>query len=1184
MTMRTINRKPKSLLQGLLAAALALAAVASGCQKKEMDRATALQVLAARHLGLAYLEDGKLTEAGAEFQKVVELAPDEALGYANLAVIAMRQDNYTEAETLFKNALKRDPKQPTARLNLSEIYRQTGREAQGLKLLQDTAKEVPEHVRTLFQLAQIYLSEGNDEQKRQATELLERLVELRPANLMARMYLVEALLRVGDSDRAAEHMEIIRGLLPVLADQTLAFYKSARQLMLAGNADGALPQAVIFHNLLKGFPFYRAGALELFESTTVLLGFPVTELSPAVTVQMATQGTITDAIHYVDVTSAAGLDVPAPDNVARSVAVADYDSDGDEDVYLGALPATSALLLANDGQFKDIADSAGLHHDGTDLDAVFVDYDNDGFLDLFVVNDAANRLYKNVGVGKFEEVAASAGLANSENAKRALFADYDHDGDLDLYLLCDGRNRYYRNNLDGTFSDLSASIELCQGKELSHDAVFADFDDDGDLDVFIANSSGGNVIFSNKRQGHFENISAKALPAQDMLSRAAAIGDYNNDGLPDLFVAGKAPSQSQLLVNLGTAFVADTTTSALSSDLDKIVVTEAEFMDFDNDGFLDLLLVASADNAGRRLHLFRGLGGGKFEDRSSVIPDSLGAVQSVAPLDYDNDGDLDLLTTGADGRVHLLRNDGGNANGYLKIQLVGVRTGSGKNNGFGIGAKMEVRAQELYQSHTIDAPISHFGLGQRSRAEVVRVLWPNGSPQNMIDLKRDQFFVEKQVLKGSCLFLYAWNGEKYEFTTDVMWRSALGMPLGIMGGETQYAFANSSQDYFRIPGDALVAKDGVYAIQITEELWETAFLDQLKLLAVDHPDSIDIFVDERFVPPPIPPLRIFTARKDKRTPISATDDNGRDLLPEILALDNNFVATFEPERYQGLTELHDLVLDFGDLKNSERILLFLNGWIFPSDASINVALAQGKAIKPNFPQLQIKDKNGHWQTVVENLSFPMGKKKFMITDLTGKFASDDYRLRIRTNMQIYWDFAFVSNSEPQADVVRTELAMTRADLHYRGFSRPYRLASRFGPHWFDYADVDTNQKWRDLIGKYTRFGDVLPLLRAPDDMMVVANSGDEITIEFDVNSAPELPQGWRRDFIVYTDGWVKDGDLNTAYGKTVEPLPFQHLSRYPYGSDEAYPNDARRRAYLREYQTREVTTDGFRTALRRKGK
>jgi hypothetical protein len=314
---------------------------------------------------------------------------------------------------------------------------------------------------------------------------------------------------------------------------------------------------------------------------------------------------------------------------------------------------------------------------------------------------------------------------------------------------------------------------------------------------------------------------------------------------------------------------------------------------------------------------------------------------------------------------------------------------------------------------------------------------------------------------------------------------------------------------------------------------------------------------------------------EKKLPISAQDGKGNDLLPLLATQDDQYVSYLKPTKYQGITEMHDLILDLGKLSPTDKIVLFLNGWLFPSDASINVSISQSNETKSVSPYLQVPDSKGNWQTVIPNLSFPMGKNKTVVADLTGKFLTNDYRIRIRTNMEVYWNNVFYSKNEPDIPLKQITLKPAYADLHYRGFSRMYRKGT-YGPHWVDYSDVTKEQRWRDLEGNYTRYGDVVPLLLESDDQYVIVNSGDEISIQFDASGLQELSPVWSRDFLIYTDGWMKDGDLNTAYSKTVEPLPFHAMTSYPYDSKQQYPTDAQHQNYLRTYNTRSVHPTKFR--------
>jgi hypothetical protein len=271
-----------------------------------------------------------------------------------------------------------------------------------------------------------------------------------------------------------------------------------------------------------------------------------------------------------------------------------------------------------------------------------------------------------------------------------------------------------------------------------------------------------------------------------------------------------------------------------------------------------------------------------------------------------------------------------------------------------------------------------------------------------------------------------------------------------------------------------------------------------------------------------------------------------------------------------VVETHDLVLDLSDSAGRPGTFLFLRGWIYPTDASINVALGQQSSIKLAPPSLEVRDAKGRWHTAITDIGFPSGKDKTIVVDLAGKFPTADHHVRIRTNMQIYWDQAFISRDLANSDVKVTTLAPLSADLHFRGFSRMYRKGGRYGPYWFAYDEVAKESPWRPIEGSFTRFGDVLPLLTKPDDMYMIMGPGDEATIEFDASSATSLPRGWKRDFLLYTDGWIKDSDLNTAFGTTVGPLPFHGVKSYPYDRTDAYPADAQHQRYLREYDTRVV--------------
>ena len=1152
----------------------------SGCQKKkETNNQAYWDIITHRTLGLAYLEENKLDEAETEFLALISLSPEEPLGYANLGLVYLRKGMLDEAEDQLDKAIDLDAKDPGIRLMRARAYELNSKPEEAIEDLEEAIDIDPNHVKSLYQLAEIYANSEKPDAPDIREKYLKRIIEVDPTNLAPRMNLVSSLIDKMEYDQALQNLEEIKRLYPELPKESVEYYNRALAGLQNGEFEEARVAFLFLHNYLKVTASYQAGLQNLKGPGGMLIGVPIITFSQNKTENIAEGTSIIGALKFTDVTEQLGLGQAKMTGMTPHLAIGDYENDGRQDIYFGN--SEGQYLYRNDpGKFLNTAPELNISPDRDASDAIFVDYDNDGHLDLFVTTKDRAYLYHNRAKGVFAEVATEAGLMEAGNANASLFFDYDQDGDLDLFQAKEGRNGLFRNNSDGTFSNLSNESTLTEDVHSSKDAVFGDFDEDGDTDLFIVNDDGNNTLYSNMRQGIFEDISSKAGIEANNGSIAVSAGDYNNDGFLDIFISGKERGDFQLYQNRNDGtFNLDPDFSSTQA-LNQILGEDSRFWDFDNDGFLDLIITGTTSGAGKRgVVLLHNEGDGNFTDTSSLLPSNIESATRAEAFDFDEDGDLDLLLAFS-GSLHLLRNDGGNVNHHLQVQLVGLRAGSGKNNYFGIGAKIEMRSGDLYQMQVVTDPVVHFGLGQRTSADVVRILWTNGVPQNIFTPESDQDLVEQQILKGSCPFLYTWNGEKFVFTKDIMWRSALGMPMGIMAGEKKYAFPDASRDYIKIPGESLKEKDGKLTIQVTEELWETVYYDQAQLIAVDHPASMDIFVDEKFITPPFPEIEIYSVEK-KLLPVSAEDQDGNDLLQMIAQKDNNYISNIGTVKFQGITEPHDLILDLGRLPKNQPIRLYLNGWIFPSDASINVNVSQSDNNKVHPPSLQVMNEFGEWETVMNSLGFPMGKNKTVIADLTGLFKTEQHKIRIQTNMQIYWDYVFytVGESNVTNSIRTTEMLPETADLHYRGFSASFRKGGRYGPHWFDYYQVETGQRWRDLTGNYTRYGDVTDLLLEADNKYIIANAGEEVTIQFDAKSLPELPDGWKRDYLIYSVGWVKDGDLNTAYGNTVEPLPFHEMTRYPYGQAESYPVNPELEVYRKKYNNRKVTTDQFRNAV-----
>jgi len=1041
--------------------------------------------------------------------------PGAILTARTLGLAYVEENRLPEAEEQFLKLIRLVPNEPSGHANLGLVHLRMGRYDDAQREIDRAVKLAPPpddpDIRLLQATALRLRGHSQD-----ARHTLETSLQSSPAHLKTLYALAEL-----DSANRERYLQRVVAAAPANVPARLAL---AQALLERGAVTEARDQLELLRQRLPSLPsqaerFYRASVTSVQENRGD-----------------EARRNLARAKAFLETTAVyqAGLaDLRSPDGAPPGYPVLTLNP-------RLTLLQRDPLAVVKSLRFTDVASvKPPALHDATG------DYDNDGHLDYF----DHGLLFHNNG----DETFTRSSAIEAPNATAAVFVDLDHDGDLDLFVGTPAGDRFYRNNGDGTFKEMAATVGLAGSGATS--AAFGDFDNDARTDLAVARPS-GVTIYRGGEEGRFATLAT--LPP----ARAVAVGDYDNDGFLDLYAGA-------FFHNDGTG----TLTRDARADVSRADVIAVAFFDFDNDGWLDLIAAT-----GSRLVLLHNNEKSRFTDRSRLLPANV--TGRILALDADDDGDLDLIVAGKDGSTHLLRNDGGNVNQFVNVGLVALREGSGKNNSFGIGSRVELRAKDLYQMRIADQPVLHFGLGNRLKPDVLKVTWTNGVPQTYYypggsAAGEDRNVLEQQVLKGSCTFLYTWDGTAYQFLTDVTWASALGMPLGIMAGEkTIYGPPQAAREYFRIPGPRLKATDGRYRLQLTEELWEVAYVDQLELLAVDHPDSIDVYVDERFVPPGTPGAGQLAIRQVGRTrlPLAAIDERGRDLLKQITAQDDDYVGGFAPGPYQGVTATHDLVLNFGSVPD-EPTRLVLQGWLFPTDASINAAVAQSQAVQISPPVVQVLDGAKKWQTVAR-LTFPAGKDKSIIVDMTGKWLSSDRRVRIRTNMEIYWDRAFLALGAESAPLTVTRLKPVTADLHARGWSRVYRKGGRYGPFWFDYAQVAKESPWRPVSGNFTRYGDVLPLLGAADDQAVIMASGDEMTIEFPESGAPAapppLPPGWRRDFLLYNVAWMKDADLHTAAGQTVEPLPFHAAARYPYAPDQRYPDDAAHRAYITEYNTRVI--------------
>jgi hypothetical protein len=357
-----------------------------------------------------------------------------------------------------------------------------------------------------------------------------------------------------------------------------------------------------------------------------------------------------------------------------------------------------------------------------------------------------------------------------------------------------------------------------------------------------------------------------------------------------------------------------------------------------------------------------------------------------------------------------------------------------------------------------------------------------------------------------------------------------------------------------------------------EPLEEAVYLDQVRLLAVDHPADMEVYPNEYFASnPPYPEFKVVVSnKKDARPPAGAWDEHGHDALPDLLA--HRYFGDFKLTQFLGFARPHSLTLDLGEDYRGGPLWLLMHGEVEYFSANSMYAASQAGVIAI-APYVEALGLDGKWRRVIEDIGFPAGGPRTMTADLTGKLPVATRKIRITTNLQIYWDGILIDRTK-QTDKAQgprlTPVPLVLADLDFHGF--PLKIEGLPpGNVNYIYERASATGPYTRPAGSYTRYGDVLPLLTALDDKLAVFGSGDEVQLDFDPTRLPALPGGWVRDYFFAANGYEKDMDFYAAEGNFVAPLPFLSMSDYPYAPKQAFPLDDAHLNYLLEYNTRSMS-------------
>ena len=1092
------------------------------------------------------------------------------------------EKQYADAVRAFTEVLSNASATPQDRLNLAIAQYRDGDDQVAIQTLADAGGLLDDHPGASY-LRGLIARRTNTLGEARST--LERARDLDPTDPAIRYNLGAVYVQLGAQDLALAEFEAVTamGFDIALQHYVSALYQHFQILLRRGQREEAEPEIALYTETSRRLsPAARSpDALEQSRSTFIVV--PDVSLQPA-------DPDSAQSLRFVS--TGPPIDLPAGGNIA----IADLNRDGRPD-WITTGPTGQVWLSSGNvhvpRSFPTPSGPAGLG-----------DFDRDGWPDLYVGDISGGRLFRNVLVDEDDATIVflpveAEGLAATGVATGVLWVDYDHDGDLDVLIGHTGGSlRLLRNLGDGSFDD-TTSVAGLNAARTGQRALSVDFDHDYDVDLFVWGEN-GTELYSNQRGGKFIEVGAAVGAAVTAATKAVVAEDLDNDGRIDLALATAEGLVALRNMSDGTFLPADL------GELADLQADALDIADFNNDSYLDLVLTA-----GGTMQFFANRDNFQFVNFGPLPSDAdLGdgsPARFLGAADIDGNGGMDVMVARANQLFGFMQPEP--VGNWLSLSVEGI-----KNNLNGIGANVEVKVDGSYQLRPLRSAPLHFGIGSAERAEILRITWPNGIVQNLFDVVADQLVTTKELerLEGSCPFLYTWDGHGFHFVNEVLGAA----PIGMLLADDLYHFPDPKPDeYVFVPGEHFRVVDGKYEIRITGELRETVYLDAVRVLAIDHPESIKILPDEAFGGQVRPALRLYAY--EKLLPLRVTDQDGTDWTDELAAIDGTWARPFEPAAYDGLATNHSLTLELPEAPEGQAVHLYLTGWVYWSMGSVNLAVDQDPRTGFTPVSLEVPDGQGGWKTAIEDIGLPVAKNSTQIVDVTSVLNRADPRVRIGTTMRLYWDaMAYTvggifpeglvpsgdwqlehgvprvgllelrpggAGGSPEAsragiDAVIPEssagasipvqvqvLAPNDAELRPRGFSAVSRTADGF--ETFDYQKLVSAAPWEQHPGFYTAFGDVDELLGRADDLYVVLGAGDEVAVNFKASLSPP-PDGWRRDFLVYLHGWLKDTDLNSARGDRVGPLPFHGMSSYPYPVGESYPEDLVHQQFLERYLTR----------------
>ena len=1064
----------------------------------------------------------------------------------NRAVGLMGRYEYDEAHTIFTQLVQTHPDWLDVKVNLAVATlnrQQDDDEAAALDTLREVLETEPDHLRALYVAAILLKRTGDPRNMATAFQYSQRVAEADPLDAYAAYQVGSGHRDAGKFAEALTWFERAVELDPYLQS---AYYGSQQMLIRLGRSDEAAEMAQTFQRLSNN---PRARIIkEIYgrmgpKAEALAIGLEKVEPAPrpegALFEDPAPLLADGDAYTWASGSS----DRPA------SITACDINGDGLIDIFIAdALRETdtvnAVIINQGDGRFALQTEHA-LARVTNVRAALWGDFDNDGLTDVYLCRDGSNQLWRQAEPNVWQDVTDSTGTANGEyDTVDGAFFDADHDGDLDIFCVnADGPNELLNNNLDGTFRAIAQEQGIAGDGRASRQVLVADLDSDRDADIVVINDEPPHEVYFNDRLWRYNEPEGFAQFRQAQIPAVVA-ADLDADGQIELYAA--FPGGVHL--GRGSSWVRDKNGTWQVTEMSVPPDWGVSRRGPDSHGSADGFITMDVTGSGAVNLVEIGRFGASVRDDEGAFVQGLrvqlqGEVVAWASVVFEPQKGGAVVAVPASGAPIIWR-PGPGRHKFAALKFTGKDDAANetRSNVSGIGVHAEIRIDSMWT--VIDTfrndsgpgqslqPIA-VGLGGHKQIDFVAMDWSDGVLQTEIDLAAGQLHTieEIQRQKSSCPVLFVWNGQKYEFVSDLL--GVGGMGYLVAPGE--YAPPRPWEN-FMLPLGLLQPKDGRYVLKLGEPMEEVCYLDSARLVVYDVPPGWKMTLDERMSILGPEPTGQPVFYRDDVLPMRATNDRGDDVTSLLTVADRRAAPVGDVDRrFIGrLVDEHVLTLEFAEPIDArgQRPILIIDGWVEYPYSQTMFAAWQAQA-QYRAPTIEALGSDGVWQAVLEQFGYPAGMPRQMSVPLADLPAGTT-KLRVRTNQEIYWDRISVAYAAACAQVVRYELALHSAALATVGFARRTTTAQRL-PN-YDYQHRTPFFDNRHMTGMYTAFGAVDELVRDADDALAIFGPGEEIQFEFDA-LADDPPAGWTRCFVFETRGWCKDMDLYTKDGETVGPVP-----------------------------------------------